>query len=558
MRQGSRSVAIPVEVYPGRPTFARFNDLWYTRERFLNPDQSVEQHCLLSASDMAFQPRDTTGPSLRRCSMIEQSHRLPSSLSDLDALQRRANKHRSDHTRGAHPAQNHWQYLRTSVSSPARSISRLPARFLLHGVVALIVPLAIGLSQLHPGMVSPTVLQSSAPSNTAAMIPMVPLSLDNQQFVGDPPLQDNGQIPVPLSMISRAAALAPVVIDATIAGDRVILRNGPGTAYDAVGHLNAGAPIQVIGHHGDWYQVRQQAGQPVYWISGELLNLPDQAIYSLFDVQDKDIPALPPAKIGVVNQDGLQVRDGPGTNYAALAKINSGTQLSLIEIYQGWLHVSLQGGNDGWVKQDFLNVDSAVQQRLPIAQSIPDPNPSLIAAINDNNVNFRQGPDSKYPKLGSLNDGQQVTLLGKYNDWFKVQLGDGTRAWIFTDFLNASVRAVRRIPVISDFPGLPSRPVVQAARSGGGGAGSGGFSNASSNLYNIVASGDVASFAAQFAGYRYAWGGAGPGGFDCSGLTMYVYSRFGIHLPHNAAAQFNPGYGASVGSMSNLAPGDLV
>ncbi|NJO85080.1 MAG: C40 family peptidase [Blastochloris sp.] len=49
-----------------------------------------------------------------------------------------------------------------------------------------------------------------------------------------------------------------------------------------------------------------------------------------------------------------------------------------------------------------------------------------------------------------------------------------------------------------------------------------------------------------------------PGGFDCSGFTSYVYRQFGVHLPHNAAAQFSTAYGASVGSIANLAPGDLV
>lgn len=38
-----------------------------------------------------------------------------------------------------------------------------------------------------------------------------------------------------MSLVSRTEALAPVVVDATIAGERINLRNGPGTQYDAVG-----------------------------------------------------------------------------------------------------------------------------------------------------------------------------------------------------------------------------------------------------------------------------------------------------------------------------------
>ena len=44
---------------------------------------------------------------------------------------------------------------------------------------------------------------------------------------------------------------------------------------------------------------------------------------------------------------------------------------------------------------------------------------------------------------------------------------------------------------------------------------------------------------AKHRGAPYQWGAAGPTRFDCSGLTMYVYGRFGKGLPHNAARQYN-------------------
>ncbi len=49
----------------------------------------------------------------------------------------------------------------------------------------------------------------------------------------------------------------------------------------------------------------------------------------------------------------------------------------------------------------------------------------------------------------------------------------------------------------------------------------------------------IAEDAARYVGYRYADGGASPAtGFDCSGLTSYVYHEAAdITLPHNAASQ---------------------
>lgn len=43
-------------------------------------------------------------------------------------------------------------------------------------------------------------------------------------------------------------------------------------------------------------------------------------------------------------------------------------------------------------------------------------------------------------------------------------------------------------------------------------------------------SGAVASFARQYAGTPYVWGGSSPSGWDCSGFVAYVYNHFGIPM----------------------------
>jgi cell wall-associated NlpC family hydrolase len=57
-------------------------------------------------------------------------------------------------------------------------------------------------------------------------------------------------------------------------------------------------------------------------------------------------------------------------------------------------------------------------------------------------------------------------------------------------------------------------------------------------------------------GKPYAYGGSGPGSFDCSGLVDYAYAQAGMPgLPHSAAAL--QGMGVSV-PRADLQPGDLV
>lgn len=56
-------------------------------------------------------------------------------------------------------------------------------------------------------------------------------------------------------------------------------------------------------------------------------------------------------------------------------------------------------------------------------------------------------------------------------------------------------------------------------------------------------------------GAPYAYGAAGPSRFDCSGFTMYVFSRLGKRLPHSSSQQ--AGVVRAV-SASAKRPGDLI
>lgn len=56
-------------------------------------------------------------------------------------------------------------------------------------------------------------------------------------------------------------------------------------------------------------------------------------------------------------------------------------------------------------------------------------------------------------------------------------------------------------------------------------------------------------------GTPYVWGGTGPGGFDCSGLTSWSYSQVGKSIPRTSQAQANGGQ--SVG-MAGKQLGDIV
>ncbi|MFZ3129675.1 MAG: NlpC/P60 family protein [Desulfosporosinus sp.] len=123
--------------------------------------------------------------------------------------------------------------------------------------------------------------------------------------------------------------------------------------------------------------------------------------------------------------------------------------------------------------------------------------------------------------------------------------------------LNASLSAqanVSRIQRLIEQEALEAAYAAQEKSSGTSrGANSGGGVTGTVKVSGGAQ--QILSFAAQFLGTRYVWGGTTPSGFDCSGYVQYVYRNSGISLSRTSEQQFHNGVFVS---RAELRPGDLV
>ena len=76
------------------------------------------------------------------------------------------------------------------------------------------------------------------------------------------------------------------------------------------------------------------------------------------------------------------------------------------------------------------------------------------------------------------------------------------------------------------------------------------------NVPNVDTGVLLVSYARQFIGTPYRFGGRSPKAFDCAGFALYLYRQFGYDLPGWSGAQAK--LGVEVSDTRNLQAGDLV
>lgn len=146
---------------------------------------------------------------------------------------------------------------------------------------------------------------------------------------------------------------------------------------------------------------------------------------------------------------------------------------------------------------------------------------SKTGHISGSNVVLRSGPGTNNRKLGIITSGTTLRISEESKDWSKVSTSDGREGWVYS-------------PLIK--PG-------ESKASGG--------SADSQDVHRDA----LIKTALANRGVRYRYGGTSRSGFDCSGFTRYVYSQYGISLPHSSAAQYSHGKAVA---RNELKEGDLV
>lgn len=260
--------------------------------------------------------------------------------------------------------------------------------------------------------------------------------------------------------------------------------------------------------------------------------------------------------------DSVNIRASADENSESLGKLyNNGIGTVLETTDNGWYKIQ-SGSVTGYVKGDYVVVgDDALVQSAG----------RRVATVNTETLKVRTTASTDAEVLGLVSGEDDLTVVDESTDgWVGVSTADGT-GYVSTDYVTLDTEftyaeskeeeAARLAKEEAERQAAAAAAAKAKQKSSKSSSSSDGTSSSGGSSASYAApSGSngqaVASYASQFIGNPYVYGGSSlTNGTDCSGFVMSVYAAFGISLPHSSSGQRSAGYEVN---LSEAQPGDIV
>ncbi len=261
---------------------------------------------------------------------------------------------------------------------------------------------------------------------------------------------------------ATTAAAAPVAaparesVKATLVGNNVRIRKGPGTEYPAYLEAPLGYEVNVFAQQGEWYEIEFPASG-YSWISKEFLQKIDE-------------------KSGMVIGNNVSIRIGPGTQFDRLYTVPIGHKFQVLgmDIRGEWYRVAPMPGETAWILAQYVRLSGplpggAVASGPPPVEAVgPTDAVGATDATGTNIVTIVTPPPTVKPVVS--NDVYAAKLM-EAEKLFKAEVAkEDPMAWDFTaardmytevsdksDVAATRLQAKRRLSQLTSYEAITAR-----------------------------------------------------------------------------------------------------
>mgnify|MGYP001049394512 CR=1 FL=1 len=318
----------------------------------------------------------------------------------------------------------------------------------------------------------------------------------------------------------------------SVAADYVNVRKHPNTDSKILGKLYRGSAAKIVKTVGDWVQIR--SGQVEGYIKSEYLAIGFSA--------EKLIDRFG-TKIATVNTETLKVREAKSTDCAVLTLVSGEESFEVIREDKDWVKIMVDGDTKGFVSKEFVDITVKFKKAVSIEEEREEARKKAAAAAAAARAEAeQQARQQAANNAGSSGNGSSNNSSG----------GSSSSGGSTGSSSNKSSS--------SNNSGSSSHKSSSSGSSSSNKSSGGSSGDSSSNSSgSVVGSGDgssIASYALQFVGNPYVYGGTSlTNGTDCSGFSQSIFRKFGISLPRTSGEQ--AGVGKKI-SVSSARAGDLI
>ena len=232
---------------------------------------------------------------------------------------------------------------------------------------------------INPSAMTADILTSPEPSVAQTLLPTVTptpaiISAGEQHAQVDAPAAkvDVKQLPYPVATPLSFAVRAKFAITQTgVISLPANIRTGPGTDFDITEGIQPGVQVEVIdcNESCDWYELANGN-----WVAAWLVDTTRGEMPLLTSSPKNAMPEVPSSVTwGVVTSPMLEVRVGPGADYAVADFRAEGSCIPLLAAEDNWIQVPLSHDTSGW----------AVVDHVRVVNSCPSGNGQMVMTLPD-------------------------------------------------------------------------------------------------------------------------------------------------------------------------------